>query len=58
MDPDRRIAFQPDALEGLVNLLAGSLQNAYLVALALAFIVLVLATRVPRHLSAADSNTT
>jgi EmrB/QacA subfamily drug resistance transporter len=58
MDPVRRTDFEPEALRGLVDLLAGSLQDAYLVALALAFVVLILATRVPRHLRPTDGRTT
>ena len=50
MDPVRRAAFEPDALDGLVELLSGSLQNAYLVAVGFAVVVLVLASRLPRGL--------
>ena len=57
MDPARRATFQPDVLNGLVGLLAGALQNAYMVALALAFVVLLLATRVPRRLRPTDGRT-
>lgn len=58
MDPARRETFQPDVLKGLVDVLAGSLQNAYMVALALAFVVLLLATRMPRHLRPTDGRVT
>ena len=57
MDPVRRINIESDALKNLIDLLAGSLQNLYMVALALAFIVLILAIRVPRHLRPTDGRT-
>jgi len=57
MDPARRIDIEPDALKKLIDLLADSLQNLYMVALALAFIVLILAIRVPRHLRPTDGRT-
>ena len=50
MDPVRRAAFQTDTLGKLIDVLAGSLQNAYLVALGFAIFALILATRVPRGL--------
>ena len=57
MDPARRIDIEPDALKKLIDLLADSLQNLYMVALSLAFIVLILAIRVPRHLRPTDGRT-
>ena len=49
MDPIKRASINSDELNEIIELLADSLQNAYIVALALAFTVLILATRVARN---------